>query len=50
MARSPQFIRVTNDHLADEIMRTGQKLIDLSIQVRAGFDVPIEYQRADKGI
>lgn len=43
MANTPKTIRVTNDHLADEIMRAGQKLIDLSMQIREGFEVPVEY-------
>lgn len=43
MAISPSTIKVTNDALADELAKAGQRLIELSLQVRAGFDVPIEY-------
>ena len=48
MAKTPYTMRVTNDELADQIMRSGQKLIELSIQLREGFDVPLEYTRNEK--
>lgn len=44
MAISPDTIRVTNDHLADELAAAGKRLIELSMQVRAGFDVPLTYE------
>ena len=48
MANNPNTMRVTNDELADQIMRAGQKLIELSLQLRDGFDVPLEYTRNEK--
>lgn len=50
MAISPKLetIKVTNDGLADELSRIGRELLDLSMRLRAGFDVPVEinYDRA----
>lgn len=43
MAESPKVMRVTNDALADEIADIGKRMIELSMAVRRGFDVPVAY-------
>jgi len=46
MALSPTTMKVTNDALADELAKAGQRLIELSMQLRSGFDVPVNYVKA----
>jgi hypothetical protein len=43
MADTPKTIRVTDDALADQIADAGKRLIELSMRVRDGFDVPVEF-------
>ena len=44
MAVTLSVIKVTNDALAQELIDTGKRMIELGMQLRDhGFDVPIEY-------
>lgn len=43
MGVSESRIRVTNDYLADEIMQAGRQLIELSMRLREGFEVDVQY-------
>jgi len=45
MAKSPSTVRVTNDPLAKLIEDTGKRLIEASMSLRSGFDVPVEYKQ-----
>ena len=47
MAETPNTIRVTHDELSTSIIRTGQKLIELGMQLREGFDVHIDFEVPD---
>lgn len=42
---SPSTIRVTHDQLAASLIRTGQNLIELGMQLEQGFDVEITYRK-----
>jgi hypothetical protein len=47
MAKSPDTIRVTNDELAQQIEDAGKRLIELSMTLRSGFDVPVTYAKSE---
>jgi hypothetical protein len=47
MAKTPGTIRVTNDELAQQIEDAGKRLIELSMTLRSGFDVPVTYSKPE---